>query len=64
MIITKEVYQLNKECIKTLSEIKLKYLLISKNLSEQAHNLIKELNRENKEYENDFKYRPKDNSNR
>lgn len=62
MIITKEVYTLNKECIKTLAEIKIKYIIFSKSLSEQAHSLIKELTRENKEYENDLKYSRENNA--
>jgi adenylyl- and sulfurtransferase ThiI len=62
-MITYELYKLNKECIVTFSEIKIKYLNKNQDLSNLCHNIINLLKEENKEFENGNRAGGKDNTN-
>jgi hypothetical protein len=61
-MITYELYKLNKECIKTFSEIKIKYLDKNKDMSTLCHEIILILTKENKEFENGNRVSGKNNS--
>jgi hypothetical protein len=63
-MITAELYKLNKECIKTFSEIKIKYLSKNKEMSNLCHEIINILKAENKEFEYGQRNSGKDNTNK
>jgi len=61
-MITAELYRLNQECIKTFSEIKIKYLNKNKDMSTLCHDIVLILKKENKEFENGGSAGRKDNT--